>query len=47
MRVVDLVGVEGPAALLHDLDARLHDDTDTTVLLDTARALERVPGSSA
>jgi hypothetical protein len=43
MTVVDLVGVEGPAALLHDLDARLQGDTDTAVVLDTARALERVP----
>lgn len=40
--VVDLVCVEGPAFLLHDLGERLDDEEDRRVL-ETCRALERVP----
>lgn len=40
---VDLVCVEGPAFLLDDLAARLDDDEARRVVLETARALERVP----
>lgn len=41
--VLDLVGVEGPAYLLDDLAERLADDEAKRVVLETARALERVP----
>jgi SAM-dependent methyltransferase len=41
--VIDLVSVEGPAYLLDDLDARLADDDGRRVVMETARALERVP----
>jgi SAM-dependent methyltransferase len=41
--VVDLVSVEGPASLLDDLGARLADSDGRQVVLETARALERVP----
>ena len=43
LRVTDLVCVEGPAFLLHDLGARLADPEGRRVVMDTARALERVP----
>jgi SAM-dependent methyltransferase len=43
LTVLDLVGVEGPAFLLHDLGERLAAATDRRVVLETARALERVP----
>jgi SAM-dependent methyltransferase len=43
LQVLDLVGVEGPAYLLDDLAARLADDEARRVVLETARALERVP----
>ena len=43
LTVVDLVGVEGPGGLLHDLDARLQDPTAAAVVVDTARAVEHVP----
>lgn len=39
----ELVGVEGPAVLLPDLGQRLADPTDAAVVLECARALERVP----
>jgi SAM-dependent methyltransferase len=42
-QVVDLVCVEGPAYLLDDLPERLADDDGRRVVLETARALERVP----
>jgi len=42
-QVIDLVGVEGPAYLLDDLTDRLADDGARRVVLETARALERVP----
>jgi SAM-dependent methyltransferase len=41
--VQDLVGVEGPAFLLTDLAERLADPAARAVVLDTARAVERVP----
>ncbi len=43
LRVVDLVCVEGPPYLLDDLPERLADDEARRVVLETARALERVP----
>jgi SAM-dependent methyltransferase len=43
LELVDLVAVEGPTALLHDLPERMRDPLDAQVVLDTARALERVP----
>jgi SAM-dependent methyltransferase len=42
-RDVDLVCVEGPAYLLDDLPGRLADDEARRVVMETARALERVP----
>jgi SAM-dependent methyltransferase len=39
----DLVSVEGPAFLLADLAERLEDPAARAVVLDSARALERVP----
>jgi SAM-dependent methyltransferase len=42
-RVTDLVSVEGPAVLLDDLGERLADDEGRRVVLETARAVERVP----
>jgi SAM-dependent methyltransferase len=42
-RIVDLVCVEGPAYLLDDLPERLADDDGRRAVLETARALERVP----
>lgn len=41
--VLDLVGVEGMAFALHDLDERMRDPLDRRIVLETARALERVP----
>ncbi|MBA3286758.1 MAG: class I SAM-dependent methyltransferase [Acidimicrobiia bacterium] len=41
--VVDLVAVEGPTALVPDLTERMKDPIDTQVVLEAARALERVP----
>jgi SAM-dependent methyltransferase len=43
LTVADLVSVEGPASLLADLPERLADPATRAVVLDTARALERVP----
>jgi SAM-dependent methyltransferase len=43
LEVTDLVAVEGAAYLLADLDDRMADDRDWQVILDTARAHERVP----
>jgi SAM-dependent methyltransferase len=43
LEVTDLVSVEGPAFILGDLDARLADPADWRVVLDLARAVERVP----
>ena len=41
--VLDLVSVEGPAYLLDDLAERLANDEARRVVLETARAVERVP----
>lgn len=41
--LVDLVGVEGIAFALSDLEERLQDPTLREIVLDAARALERVP----
>jgi SAM-dependent methyltransferase len=41
--VESLVGVEGPGFLLGDLAARLDDPDERAVLLDSLRAVERVP----
>jgi SAM-dependent methyltransferase len=43
LHVVDLVSVEGLAAMLPDLAERLADPTDRAVVLDAARATEQVP----
>ncbi len=43
LAVADLVGVEGPAMLLADLAERLDEPVARGVVLDTARAVERVP----
>jgi SAM-dependent methyltransferase len=42
-RVQDLVAVEGMGFVLEDLDERLVDPLARSVVLDTARATERVP----
>ena len=43
LELVDLVGVEGVAFALDGLEDRLADPAARTALLDSARALERVP----
>lgn len=43
LRLLDLVCVEGAAYLLDDLPERLADDNARRVVMETARALERVP----
>ena len=43
LEVADLVAVEGGAVLLNDLDDRMASDRDREVVLETARAHERVP----
>ena len=43
LELVDLVAVEGAAVLLADLDERMQHPVDRRVVLDTSRALERVP----
>jgi cytosine/adenosine deaminase-related metal-dependent hydrolase len=43
LELVDLVALEGPAYLLADLNDRTADDRARAVVLETARALERVP----
>ena len=43
LAVVDLVSVEGPASLLGDLAERMDDPAARAVVLDAARAVERVP----
>jgi SAM-dependent methyltransferase len=43
LAVADLVCVEGAGYLLDDLDARMADERDWQVVLETARAHERVP----
>jgi SAM-dependent methyltransferase len=43
LEMVDLVTVEGMAFALSDLDQRMDDPLDRAVVLEAARALERVP----
>ena len=43
LELVDLVAVEGMAFTLSDLDERMDDPAARAVVLDAARALERVP----
>jgi sugar phosphate isomerase/epimerase len=43
LELVDLVSVEGVAFLLSDLDERLASPASKDVVMDAARALERVP----
>jgi SAM-dependent methyltransferase len=43
LEVTDLTSVEGPAIILGDLDARMADPADWSVVLEVARAIERVP----
>jgi SAM-dependent methyltransferase len=43
LEVADLVSVEGPAFILGDLDARMADPVDRSVVLEVAEAIERVP----
>jgi hypothetical protein len=43
LEVVDLVSVEGMAFALADLAERMDDPLDRAVVLDAARAIERVP----
>lgn len=43
LRLESLVGLEGVAFALGDLDERWSDETDRVLLLDTLRALEAVP----
>jgi SAM-dependent methyltransferase len=43
LKVTDLVSVEGPASILGDLDERIADPADWSVVLEVARAIERVP----
>jgi SAM-dependent methyltransferase len=43
LAVVDLVSVEGMAFVLHDLDERMSDPQARRVVLEAARAIERVP----
>ena len=43
LKCIDLVSVEGPAALLSDLGERLDDAVDAAVVLDIVRAVERIP----
>ena len=43
LAVADLVCVEGPAVLLGDLDERMNDPAARAMVLETSRALERVP----
>jgi len=43
LAMADLVSVEGAGYLLNDLDARMADERDWQVVLDSARAHERIP----
>ena len=43
LELIDLVCVEGPAFMLDDLDERLANQEARRVVLETARAVERVP----
>ena len=43
LALIDLVAVEGPAGFFPDIAERMRDDADRRAVLDSARALERVP----
>lgn len=43
LHVREVLGVEGAAGLVADIDARMDDAGERQVLLDAARAMERVP----
>jgi SAM-dependent methyltransferase len=43
LEFMSLVSVEGPAFILGDLDARMADPAERSVVLEVARAIERVP----
>jgi SAM-dependent methyltransferase len=43
LAVADLVSIEGPADLMADLAERMEDPAERSVVLETSRALERVP----
>jgi ubiquinone/menaquinone biosynthesis C-methylase UbiE len=43
LALTDLLGVEGPAGFFPDVDERMRDDEDRRAVLDSARALERIP----
>ncbi|HTU28199.1 MAG TPA: class I SAM-dependent methyltransferase [Solirubrobacteraceae bacterium] len=43
LRLADLVGLEGPAGFFPDVGERMCDDEDRRAVLDSARALERIP----
>lgn len=43
LELVELVNVEGPAALLIDIDERLDDPVESAVVFDSIRAVERTP----
>lgn len=43
LEVADLVGVDVPALLMADITERMNDPVDRAVVLDAARALERIP----
>lgn len=43
LELIDLVNVEGPTALLTDIDQRMADPHHAAVVLDTARAVQRIP----
>lgn len=43
LTLVELLGVEGPVGFFPDLQERMRDDADRRAVLDSARALERIP----
>jgi len=43
LAVLDLVSIEGAAFLLNDLDLHIGDEHDWQVVLESARAHERIP----
>jgi SAM-dependent methyltransferase len=43
LEVADLVSVDVPALLMADITERMNDPVDRAVVLDAARALERIP----
>jgi hypothetical protein len=43
LAITELLGVEGPAGFLPDVDERMRNDENRQAVLDSGRALERVP----